>query len=165
MISSKYLGVVAVLAVFGVSGFYPKAASAEENAPGDQSAVENQDASSDSAGPSESHHSPIRLDTVDYRDTDNGAGKLTIAGIALPGNELYLFLDNEPLAKVLPDDGGKWSVESGMKLDDGRHTLRADQYDPTTTMLAARAMVSIERAKPGSGEAPAESSPPKATSP
>jgi hypothetical protein len=98
-------------------------------------------------------------------DTNDGSGKLTVAGIALPGKELYLFLDDEPLAKAVPDDGGKWSIESEMKLGDGRHTIRADQYDAASDMLAARAMVSIERAKPGSGEAPAGSSPPKATTP
>ena len=107
--------------------------------------------------------SPLRLSTVDYIDTDNGSGKLTIAGIALPGKELYLFFDDQPLAKALPDDGGKWSIESEMKLGEGRHTIRADQYDTASDMLAARATVSIERAKPGSGEAPAE--PPKATTP
>ena len=100
--------------------------------------------------------SPIRLNSVDYKDTDDGSGKLTIDGIGLPGNEIYVFLDDQPLAKALPDDGGKWSIESGTKLDDGKHTLRAEQYDPTTQMLAARAMVSIQRANPGSGEAPAE---------
>jgi len=67
--------------------------------------------------------------------------------VALPGNDLYLFFDDQPLAKVTPDDGGQWSVESDLKLDDGRHTLRAEQYDPTTRMLAARAMLTIERAK------------------
>jgi hypothetical protein len=74
-----------------------------------------------------------------------------------------LFFDDEPLAKALPDDGGKWSIESEMKLGEGRHTIRADQYDTASDMLAARATVSIERAKPGSGETPAE--PPKATTP
>jgi hypothetical protein len=165
MMSSKYIEIVAVLAAIGMGGLYPKSGYAEETVPGDQRLIESQGTLSDATSGSEaqSHRSPIRLNTIDYKDTDGGSGKLTIAGIALPGNELYLFLDNEPLAKVVPDDGGKWSIESGMKLADGRHTLRADQYDPTTKMLAARAMVSIERAKPGSE--PAESSPPKATTP
>jgi hypothetical protein len=153
MIGSKYLGIVAVVAALGATGICANAARAAEDAP--------------AAGESGSTvpRSPIRLSTVDYVDTDDGSGKLTIAGVALPGKELYLFLDDEPLAKAVPDGGGKWSIESAMKLDEGRHTIRADQYDAATDMLAARAMVSIERAKPGSGAAPAESSPPKAETP
>jgi hypothetical protein len=152
MIGSKYLGIMAVVAAIGATGICANSARGAEDTP--------------AAGESESTvpRSPIRLSTVDYVDTDGGSGKLTIAGVALPGKELYLFLDDQPLAKAVPDDGGKWSIESAMKLDEGRHTIRADQYDAATDMLAARAMVSIERAKPGSG-APAESSPPKAATP
>jgi hypothetical protein len=164
MISNKYLGIVTALVALGAIGLSPSSVHAEDNAPGDQSAAENQGASSDAgAGEAVSHRSPIRLNSVDYQDTGDGSGKLTIDGIALPGNELYLFLDDQPLAKTVPDDGGKWSIESGMKLGDGQHTLRADQYDPATQMLAARAMVSIQRAAPSAGEAPAESWPPKET--
>jgi hypothetical protein len=165
MISNKYLGIVAVVMALGVVGLSPSSVRAEENAPGDQNAAGDQDTApdADSAGEAVSHRSPIRLNSVDYQDTNDGTGKLTIDGIGLPGNEVYVFLDDQPLAKALPDDGGKWSVESGTKLDEGKHTLRADQYDPTTQMLAARAMVSIQRANPGSGEAPADSPPPKAT--
>jgi hypothetical protein len=155
MIISKYLGIVAVVAAIGAAGLGPKSARAAEDVPA---------AGASEAGPTVPR-SPLRLSTVDYVDTNDGSGKLTVAGIALPGKELYLFLDDEPLAKAVPDDGGKWSIESEMKLGDGRHTIRADQYDAASDMLAARAMVSIERAKPGSGEAPAGSSPPKATTP
>lgn len=154
MIGSKYLGIMAVVAVIGAAGLCPNPAPAAEDVP----------AAGGDAGPTVPR-SPLRLSTVDYVDTDDGSGKLTIAGVALPGKELYLFLDDEPLAKAVPDDGGKWSIESAMKLDEGRHTIRADQYDAATDMLAARAMVSIERAKPGSGEVPADASPPKATTP
>jgi hypothetical protein len=63
----------------------------------------------------------------------------------------------------MPDDGGKWSYEAAMTLGDGRHTVRADQYDQATQMLAARAIVTIARAKPEGGApapgAPAESAP------
>jgi hypothetical protein len=155
MTISKYLGIVAVVASIGAAGLCPKSARAAEDVPV---------AGASEAGPTVPR-SPLRLSTVDYVDTNDGSGKLTVAGIALPGKELYLFLDDEPLAKAVPDDGGKWSIESEMKLGEGRHTIRADQYDAASDMLAARAMVSIERAKPGSGEAPAGSSPPKATTP
>ena len=121
--------------------------------------AENVSASGPAGETASPPRAPLRLNAVDFQDTGAGSGTLTLAGVALPGRELYLFLDDEPLATVMPDDGGKWSLESAMKLEDGRHTLRADQYDEGTDMLAARAIVTIQRVKPGSGEAPA----PKAT--
>jgi len=154
MISSKYFGIITVVATIGAAGLCPMPAAAED-APG----AGNSDTATTLP------KSPLRLSTVDYADNGNGSGTLKLAGIALPGKELYLFLDDEPLTKTLPDDGGKWSIESAMKLGEGRHTIRADQYDKATDMLAARAMVSLERAKPGSGEAPGDSSPPNATTP
>jgi hypothetical protein len=152
MISSKYLGIITVVATIGAAGLGPMRAAAE-----DASGAGNSDTATTLP------RSPLRLSTVDYADDGNGFGTLKLAGIALPGKELYLFLDDKPLTKAVPDESGKWNVESAMKLDEGRHTIRADQYDEATDMLAARAMVSIERAKPG--EAPAEASPPEATTP
>jgi hypothetical protein len=105
---------------------------------------------------------PLKLNTVDFQDTAEGSGKLTLGGIALPGRELFLFLDEAPIGRVMPDDGGKWSYEGAMTLGDGRHTLRADQYDQATQMLAARAIVTIARAKPeggAGGQAPAANAP------
>jgi hypothetical protein len=103
---------------------------------------------------------PLRLNTVDFQDTAEGSGKLTLGGIAIPGSELFLFLDEEPIGRVMPDSGGKWSYEGAMTLGDGRHTLRADQYDQATEMLAARAIVTIARAKPeDGGTAPGEEAP------
>jgi hypothetical protein len=158
MISSRYFGIAAVVVGLGAGGLWANLAQAEDAVPGDKSLIENGDAAD--AG-STVPRSPLRLNMVDYQDNGDGSGKLTVAGIALPGRELYLFLDDQPLATVEPDEGGKWSIESGTALDEGRHTLRADQYDPDTNMLAARAMVSIQRAKDGEVP-PAEGAPPKA---
>jgi hypothetical protein len=140
MFGSKYCLIVTVVAAFGLLGCYAKSAKAEDTPTEDQSAAPD-------AGEAPSPRSPLRVENFDYQDNGDKAGKLTLAGIALPGNELYIFFDDQPLAKVVPDEGGKWSVESEMRLEDGRHTIRAEQYDPTTQMLAARAMVSVERAK------------------
>ena len=153
--SSKYIGIMTILLALGASGFGSAFAGGAASVPEGGTPAE-------AASPPKS---PIRLSTIDFQDTAEGTGKLTIAGVALPGSEVLLFLDDEPFATVMPDDGGKCSIESGMKLEDGRHTLRADQYDQATDMLAARAIVTIQRTKPGAGEAPAESPAPKATSP
>ena len=144
MIGSKYLLIVSVVAAFGLLGCYAESAAAEDFAVEDQSSAQGE-ASDASEAPSP--RSPLRVENFDYQDNGEKAGKLTLAGIALPGNELYVYFDDQPLAKVVPDDDGKWSLESEMKLEDGRHTLRAEQFDPVTNMLAARAMVSFERAK------------------
>ncbi|MBC8013935.1 MAG: hypothetical protein H7X74_07650 [Methyloceanibacter sp.] len=164
MIGSKYIFIMAVVVAVGASGLSPKSAQATDDVPGDRSLIEKQGTPSSGAGGSETEpqppRTPIRLSTIDYKDTGEGSGKLTLAGIALPGNDLYLFFDDQPFAKVVPDDGGKWSVEGEMKLDDGRHSLRAEQYDPATQMLAGRATISIGRAAPEQA-APA----PKATTP
>ena len=165
MIGSKYIGIMAVLVALGASSLYAQAA---ETVPGAQGVIENQETSPDAAQGSETEthppRSPLRLSTVDFQDTAEGSGKLTLAGIALPRKELYLFLDDQPFAEVQPDDAGNWSLEKEMKLDDGRHTFRADQYDPASEMLAARAMVSIERKKQGPAET-AEPPSPKAATP
>jgi hypothetical protein len=125
-------------------------AAAEDAVPGEQSSTQGSAGDTTGAPP----RSPLRVETFDYQDNGDKAGKLVLAGIALPKNELYLFFDEQPLAKVVPDNDGKWSFESEMKLEDGRHTLRAEQFDPVTNMLAARAMLSFERAKQPPGGAP-----------
>jgi hypothetical protein len=146
MIGSKYIGFVAALfAMVGVSCLASVVAA--EDVPGDKSLIESQGAA-DSAEPSRPR-SPIRVTTVDYPETGEDAGKLKLVGTATPGNNLYIFMDDEPLVRVVPDDDGNWDVLIETSLGDGVHKLRAEQYDPTTRMLAGRAMFSIERAKPG----------------
>jgi hypothetical protein len=159
MISSKYLLSLVVVLAIGAFAVCPKSVKAEDAVPGDKSLIEGQGAASDAETSSPSPRSPIRLNNFDYQDNGDQAGKLMLAGIALPGNDLYIYFDNEPLAKVVPDGGGKWSLESEMKLDDGRHTIRAEQFDPNTRMLAARAMVSIQRAKQPPDGAPKAATP------
>lgn len=147
MFGSKYFPALIVVAALSTACFYPKSALAEDATAGAQNAVEPQGADAAGETPAPSPRSPLRVNSFDYADAGDNPGKLKIAGIALPNNELFLYFDDQPIATVVPDDSGNWSVESELKLNDGRHTLRAEQFDPVTRMLAARAMVSIERAK------------------
>lgn len=153
MIGSRLLLILTVGLALGAVCFYPISARAADDAP----------MASDRAGGSEAEapvpRSPLRVNSFDYEENGDQAGKLKLAGIALPGNELYVYFDDQPLAKVVPDSDGKWSLESEMKLEDGRHTLRAEQFDPVTNMLAARAMLSIERAKQAPDGAPKAATP------
>jgi len=181
MIGNKFIALITVLAaVMGAHLVYSMSAEAAEVVPGDKSLIEaNQpgeaSAPAEAAAGSEtaSHvpKSPIRFTTVDFQETGGESGKLKLAGTALSGTAVYLYFDDQPFAKVDADAEGKWAAEGEMKLDDGRHTFRAEQYDENTRLLAGRAMVAIERAKPGTGEAakgqaaPAEPSTPQGTTP
>lgn len=147
MIGSKHLLTLAVVAAIGALGCYPKTGMAEDAMPGDRSLVQPQSADDAAATPPPSPKSPLRVNSFDYEDAGDAPGKLKLAGIALPGNELFLYFDNQPFATVVPDDFGNWSVEGELELEDGRHSLRAEQFDPETRMVAARAMISIERSK------------------
>ena len=166
MFSSRYGCIVGALAAVAAVSLWANTAQTTESDPVDQGVSGQPQPNTDIVQPSDAHppKSPLRLSTIDYQDAGDKPGKLTVAGVALPGRELSLFLDDQPFTNTLPDDSGNWSVESEVKLGDGRHTLRADQYDKDTNMLAARAMITFEQAKqPTQDAAPAE--PPKAATP
>ena len=52
---------------------------------------------------------------------------------------MYIYFDEQPLAKVPADKDGNWSTEKELKLDDARHMVRAEQYDMATRMGSGRA--------------------------
>jgi hypothetical protein len=165
MFGSRYSCIVAVAALAAVSLWANSARAVEDEAAG-QGVPGQPEPTVPDVQPSDAHPpgSPLKLRTIDYQDAGDKPGKLKVAGIALPNKELFLFLDDQPFTNAVPDASGNWSVESEVKLTDGRHTFRADQYDTDTNMLAARAMITFERAKEPTGDAaPAE--PPKATTP
>jgi len=97
-----------------------------------------------SAAEDESPRSPIKVETIDYVKESEGAGTFKLAGIAIAGSEVYIFVDDKPLARVVAGDDGKWSVEETTELGAEVHTVRVEQYDNETRMLAARAMFKIE---------------------
>jgi hypothetical protein len=143
---------------------------AADEIPGDKSLIAPDGAQNQSSGEAPSHEPPIRFTTVDYQDAGEAAGKLKLAGTAPAGTALYIFFDDNPLAKIAVDDQGKWSLEGEIKLETGNHTLRAEQYDETTRMLSGRAMVTIARVPPGEAgkdqaAAPAGAPPPKPATP
>jgi hypothetical protein len=165
--------VLAALVFVGMLGLAPQAAfgtetepQLAEDVPGDKSLL-GPEAKAAAKQPDTGDHSPkspIRLKTIDYQDA---AHKLKLAGTALPGSPLYLFFDDAPLARVDADSEGNWTLEQDVELGGGKHTLRAEQYDPATRMLAGRAMITIERADSSdAGKAsPLEGAMPKATTP
>jgi hypothetical protein len=174
MVKVRSSAVIAAFAVASIAALLvfrlAPATAAEGDVPGvptDNTSSQPQPQTGDDNSASEDHSpkSPIRVNTIDYQEANGGTLKL--AGIAAPGSPLYLFFDNEPLAKVDADNSGNWSLEQPLKLDEAQHTLRAEQYDPTTQMLSGRAMITISRAPsadqgavpPGNGEAPKTDTP------
>ena len=119
MTVSKYFLILTVVAALGAFGYFPTSAIAEDAAPSD----------TEEAQPP-SPKSPLRVESFDYEDEGDTPGKLKLAGIALPNNELFLYFDDQPFATVVPDDSGNCSVEGELKLDDGRHSLRANNTIP-----------------------------------
>ncbi len=140
--------------------------AADDDIPGDKSLIQpSGEAAAPPAGdPTLGAHAPkypIRFKTVDYQDSGD-TGHLKLAGTAPPETLVYIYFDESPFVKLLTDKDGAWSIESDVKLDDGRHMLRAEQYDPTSHMVSGRAMVTLERApanaakvEPAPGDTPA----------
>lgn len=166
MFFSRYGCIVGAVAAMAAVSLWANTAHTTESDAADQGVPGQPQPNTDPEQPSDVHppRSPLRLNTIDYQDAGDKPGKLTVAGIALPGKELALFLDDKSFANLMPDESGNWSFAGEVKLGDGRHSLRADQYDSETNMLAARAMVTFEQAKqPTQDAAPAD--PPKADTP
>lgn len=123
-------------------------AASEPGAETPRAPSETTSAVADSAPkPQEGPKAKVTLNTVDYQDIGADAGKLRVTGTTDPGQPVSLSFDGEALANVTADDVGVWRFEIDRKLGLGQHTLRAERYD-STKKLAARAMVTFERATP-----------------
>lgn len=114
-------------------------------------AAEGDSASADVVGEasSPSPKSPIKVSVVDYVKEGEGPGTLKLSGTAIAGSDLYIYVDDKPFAQVAVAGGdGTWSVEDKIELDNKVHSVRVEQYDETTNMLAGRAMFNISLTKP-----------------
>ena len=92
---------------------------------------------------------PLKAKSVEYVDVVDGTGTLKMSGTAIPSKELYVYVDDKPLARVVSSADGKWSVEEKVPLDDNVHKVRLEQFDDKTRVLAARAMFNMKLPKPG----------------
>jgi hypothetical protein len=138
-----------------MSGF----ALAEDDVPGDKSLIADAPEAPPVPEGRVTRVPPIVFKSVNYEDVGSDSGKMSVAGTAEPGSILFLFFDQEPLGKLKAGDDGKWSFELTKRLDNARHSFRAERYDDKTGMLAGKAMVSLERA-PADGK---DQPPPSAT--
>jgi hypothetical protein len=148
-----------VVAVCLASPLTAGLAYAEDDIPGDKSLIADAPPAPPVPEGRVTRTPPIVFQSVDYQDVGSDSGKISVAGKAEPGSVLLLFFDQEPLGKLKAGDDGKWSFELKRRLDNGRHSFRAEHYDNKTGMLAGKAMVSLERARGDGDSAP----PPSAT--
>ena len=135
MIGSKLAAWAAAFAlVLGVAHSAPVMA-AEDDAP-------QADVVGEASSPSPK--SPIHVKVVDYQKSEEGPGTFKLSGTAIPGKDVYIYLDSKPIAQVVAAEGdGAWSAEEKIEIDDKVHVVRVEQLDDTTNMMAARAQFSI----------------------
>lgn len=65
----------------------------------------------------------LGLGTVDYDDQ----GDIRFAGIARPGAQVRLYVDNTPAGDAVADPQGRWSISPRAAVAAGLHRLRVDQ--------------------------------------
>ena len=66
-------------------------------------------------------------------------GGFFATGSAAPGSSLRLYLNNSPVAQVTADARGRWSLRVKKGLRPGSYSFRADEVDPKSGRVAARA--------------------------
>lgn len=139
MLSCRITAGMAALAVlFCVSQSVP--ATAEDAAP-------QADVVGEASSPSKKV--PIRVKMVDYQKAEEGPGTLKMSGTGIPGRNVHIYVDEKRFARVLAgEDDGAWSVEDKIPLDESVHSVRVEQFDKDTNMLAGRAMFSMSLAPP-----------------
>jgi hypothetical protein len=146
MIGSKFTVWTAAFALVLGASFVMPATAAEGEAP-------LADVVGEASSPSPK--SPIKVSLVDYVKDGEGPGTLKLAGKAIAGSSVYIYLDDKPFAQVVADDEGMWSAEDKSEMGDEVHTIRVEQFDEKTRLLAGRAQFSISLTKPdGPGAAP-----------
>ena len=104
MFFSRYGCIVGALAAVAAVSLWANTARTTESDPVDQGVSGQPQPNTDIVQPSDAHppKSPLRLSTIDYQDAGDKPGKLTVAGVALPGRELSLFLDDQPFTNTAP---------------------------------------------------------------
>lgn len=65
----------------------------------------------------------VSVDVVDYDDQ----GNIALAGRGEIGAEIFVYLDNTLIGRVMVDEEGKWQLEPKQQIEPGLYRLRADQ--------------------------------------
>jgi hypothetical protein len=85
----------------------------------------------------------LKVDTVDYDDS----GAIAISGIAPPGADIQLYLDNRFIGRTRTNVDGAWSMTPEARVKPGLYTLRIDQVD-AGGVVQKRIAIPFARAEP-----------------
>jgi hypothetical protein len=91
----------------------------------------------------------LSIETIDYDDK----GLVFLSGQARAGNSIQVYLDNSFVGRTEVDSTGYWSVASSEIATPGDHTIRADELDAESTVVA-RVEVPFQRKAPEPGMEP-----------
>lgn len=67
--------------------------------------------------------------------------ELFIAGAAVPGSTVRVYIDGEAVGDVKAGENGRWLFDQSRNLTSGDHAIRADTLDPSSGAVTARAEV------------------------
>ncbi len=85
----------------------------------------------------------VSIDVVDYDDN----GRLIIAGRAVAGAVIIIYLDNRPIGQTVAAADGRFWLRPDEPVAPGLYTLRADQVDDDGSVVA-RAETPFQRTTP-----------------
>ena len=79
---------------------------------------------------------------LSFRSVEAGqGGGFYATGRAAPGAKLRIYLNDTHVADVTADTAGQWSLRVARGMTAGQYAVRADQVDPATANVLARAEV------------------------
>ncbi|MBA4783360.1 MAG: LysM peptidoglycan-binding domain-containing protein [Rhizobiales bacterium] len=84
---------------------------------------------------------PIAAPQVTVEAVEVDGEKLFIAGAAVPGSTVRVYIDGEAVGDVKAGENGRWLFDQSRNLTSGDHAIRADTLDPSSGAVTARAEV------------------------
>lgn len=84
---------------------------------------------------------PVAAPQVTVEAVEVDGEKLFIAGAAVPGSTIRVYIDGEAVGDVKAGENGRWLFDQSKNLTSGDHAIRADTLDPSSGAVTARAEV------------------------
>jgi len=124
----------------------------------DASATKPQTSASPSGSASSKSAPPVSIRSAEAEE----GGSFLVTGSAPPGSQSRLYLNGAFVGKVIADLNGLWSLKVEKGMQPGHYAVRADQVEPESGKVIARAEVPFDFPAPApvatASAAPAEQS-------
>jgi nucleoid-associated protein YgaU len=113
------------------------------------------------AAPKGDEAAPVLIRTVDVRPpaTSDAPNQVIVSGTAPAGAPIRVYLQDQQVGEASTSDSGDWVVSFSSNMSPGRYVLRADQINPDTGDVVARAQTRFRRASIVAENAPAAEQP------